>query len=61
AFLGIRKDAALFKKPGTSEFLDWVEALRGFEETPPLSAETPLPYPSLLFKLRADWQKYTGV
>ncbi len=60
AFLGIRKDAALFKKPGTSEFLDWVEALRGFEQTSPLPSETPPPYPSLLFKLRADWLKYMG-
>ncbi|MGC9395377.1 MAG: AAA family ATPase [Anaerolineae bacterium] len=63
-FLDVRQDAALFKKPGTSEFLDWVEALRGFalpgEKPPTVSPETLPPYPSLLFKLRADWLKYTG-
>jgi len=63
-FLDVRQDAALFKKPGTSEFLDWVEALRGFtlpgEKPPTVSPEALPPYPSLLFKLRADWLKYTG-
>lgn len=62
-FLNIRKDTGLYKKPGTSEFLDWIEVLRGFtplDPTPPsLTAEGKLPYPSLLFKLRADWQQYT--
>jgi MoxR-like ATPase len=62
-FLAIREDTGLFKKPGTSEFLDWIEALRGFSPldttSPNLEADNRLPYPSLLFKLRADWQQYT--
>ena len=61
-FLEIRGDTGLFKKPGTSEFLDWLEALRGFnipgQAAPGLTAEGPVPYPGLLFKLRADWQHH---
>jgi MoxR-like ATPase len=61
-FLAIRQDTGLYKKPGTSEFLDWIEALRGFAPLdptpPPLTADGTPPYPSLLFKLRADWQQY---
>ena len=63
-FLEVRQKGDLHKMPGTSEFLDWLEALRSFEPT----AYTPehlkkdkaaLPYPELLFKLRADWLRYT--
>ena len=59
AFLEIRgKD--LHKKPGTSEFLDWLKALRGFDAKPfdatKLTTDKP-PYPELLFKLRADYLK----
>jgi len=61
-FLAIREDSALFKKPGTSEFLDWLEALRGFaipgQESLPLALGGSVPHPSLLFKLRADWSRY---
>jgi len=61
-FLEIRADTALFKPPGTSEFLDWLEALRGFDipgqAAPGLTAEGPVSYPGLLFKLRADWQHH---
>jgi MoxR-like ATPase len=64
-FLEVREDAGLFKKPSTSEFLDWIEALRGFEmpeqEQPALAKATSPPYPSLLFKLRADWIKHVGI
>jgi len=63
-FLEIRKDDGLFKKPGTSEFLDWLDALQHFEKKPwtaaKLKAAKTLPYRELLFKLRADWQKYTA-
>ncbi len=64
-FLEIRKDDGLFKKPGTSEFLDWLDAMQHFEQKPwtaaKLKAAKTLPYRELLFKLRADWQKYTAV
>jgi MoxR-like ATPase len=60
-FLAIRQAGGLFKVPGTSEFLDWLEALSNFEPQP-FDAETLrniaiLPYRELLFKLRADWHK----
>lgn len=59
-FLEVRREGLLHKKPGTSEFLDWVEALRGFrggaERVPPDKGD--IPYPEVLFKLRADWQRY---
>ena len=61
-FLTIRRDWGLYKRPGTSELLDWLEALRSsekFTDNPsPFSEESPLPYPELLIKLRADWQRY---
>jgi MoxR-like ATPase len=61
-FLALRKEGALYKRPGTSEFLDWLEALRSFSHPTigrePLTADGPLPYRELLFKLRADWQRY---
>ncbi len=63
-FLTTREDDSLYKKPGTSEFLDWMEALRNFTPRPYRStglAEGPLPYPELLFKLRPDWQRHRVV
>ncbi len=64
-FLGVREDSGLFKKPGTSEFLDWLAALSHFESTSEavaqLAKEKLIPYRELLFKLRADWQKYAKV
>jgi MoxR-like ATPase len=62
-FLDVRRKGDLHKKPGTSEFLDWLEALRAFEGAPVKVAQLvepkeSLPYPELLFKLRADWQRY---
>jgi MoxR-like ATPase len=45
------------KQPGTSEFLDWLEALRGFGVSSfdaSRLAKGDLPYPELLFKLRDD-------
>ena len=61
-FKTIREDISLYKKPGTSEFLDWVEALRGFvppgRPQPVVAAEGKVPFPGLLFKLRPDWERY---
>lgn len=63
-FLQVRQEGGLFKKPGTSEFLDWLKALIGFEPEPysaeALAPEQPIPHRELLFKLRADWQKYAA-
>lgn len=69
-FVALRTGGRLHKNPGTSEFLDWLEALRGFENAPvgpervreaadeedeDADADpTPLPFPNLLFKMRAD-------
>jgi MoxR-like ATPase len=62
-FLEIRKDEDLSKKPGTSEFLDWLNALISFDSSPYPStrltnSDEPLPYRELLFKQRQDWQRY---
>lgn len=58
----LREDTSLYKKPGTSEFLDWVEALQGFtlsgKPAPTVAAEGKVPFPGLLFKLRPDWERY---
>lgn len=62
-FLKIREDDSLVKKPGTSEFLDWIEALRSFDAEIVNIAEqlitknNPIPYPELLFKHSEDWLK----
>lgn len=63
AFLSVRNKGNLYKNPGTSEFLDWLEALHSFEGNPysPALLNQPddtLPYRELLFKVRADWQQY---
>ncbi len=62
-FLEVRGKGDLYKNPGTSEFLDWLEALRGFQDVPSLldrlrDEHAPVPYPELLFKLRPDWQRH---
>jgi MoxR-like ATPase len=63
-FLSIRREAGLFKNPGTSEFLDWLHALWSFGEKKytanALAEEETIPFPDLLFKLKIDWQKYTA-
>jgi MoxR-like ATPase len=63
-FLALRNGERLHKKPGTSEFLDWLDALAHFSQTNSevvqLTSDSPLPYPELLFKLRADWQNMVG-
>jgi MoxR-like ATPase len=65
-FLKVRGKGDLYKKPGTSEFLDWLEALRGFRNVPRVVGDlrkddAKLHYPELLFKLRADWQRHAIV
>jgi MoxR-like ATPase len=61
-FLAVWNEGGLFKKPGTSEFLDWLKALHTFEPKPysaaKLKKEDLLPYRELLFKLQQDWKKY---
>jgi MoxR-like ATPase len=61
-FLAIRREAGLFKNPSTSEFLDWLNALWSFGDkkysASDLAPEKELPFPDLLFKLKADWEKY---
>lgn len=64
-FLAVRNKGDLHKKPGTSEFLDWLKAMSGFGELPGLaetlrSGEAKLPYPELLFKIHADWDRYAA-
>lgn len=63
-FLEIRNAGGLFKNPGTSEFLDWIEALQNFASKPFTASELKnskrIFFPELLFKLRADLQKYVA-
>ena len=64
-FLKVYRKGDLHKKPGTSEFLDWLEALRGFRQIPRIVTnlrkdDAKLPYPELLFKLRDDWKRQSG-
>jgi MoxR-like ATPase len=54
------EEAGLFKKPGISEFLDWIKALRRFPAAGDLAASTQLPHSGLLLKQRRDWLKYVG-
>lgn len=62
-FLNLREQDILHKKPGTSEFLDWLKALYRFEGDAFDAAaladpQQALPFPELLFKLRMDWLRY---
>ncbi|MEM6866800.1 MAG: MoxR family ATPase [Cyanobacteria bacterium P01_C01_bin.121] len=54
------RDRNWFKPPGTSEFLDWLQALHDFEAKPysakQLKKDTILPYRELLFKRQDDWR-----
>lgn len=68
-FLKIREDKGLFKIPGTSEFLDWIDALYCCKSKqnpqPPYPADELkegklIPYRELIFKIRQDWQKNTS-
>jgi MoxR-like ATPase len=63
-FLALRSEGNLYKLPGVSEFLDWLEALRGYNHPihppQPLGTGNGLPFPGALFKLRLDWQRNAG-
>ena len=64
-FTAIREAQNLFKSPGTSEFLDWLNALQKFDAQPYTAkelakSEHPIPYRELLFKIKQDWQKYAA-
>ncbi|MEP7339954.1 MAG: MoxR family ATPase [Acidobacteriota bacterium] len=60
-FAKLRREGNLHKKPGTSEFIDWVTALHDYENPKAnlaaLQTEAKLPYPELLYKLRNDWPR----
>lgn len=68
-FLQIRQHGGLYKKPGTSEFLDWLRALNQFnpnwqpqtfsseEENATIDTVLDVPHPEVVFKLRSDWQR----
>jgi MoxR-like ATPase len=60
-FAMIRQEA-LYKKPGTSEFLDWLKALHDLKKPDDarkaLSSAEGLPFRGLLLKLQPDWQRY---
>ncbi|MFL5804888.1 MAG: AAA family ATPase [Roseiflexaceae bacterium] len=63
-FHTIRQDSRLSKKPGISEFLDWLQVLHdpgSLQETETLTQDGPLPYPELLLKQREDLQHYTDL
>jgi MoxR-like ATPase len=59
-FSELREEKTLFKKPGTSELLDWIQALTSFGETIPENLITleNLPYKEVLLKIRNDWDKF---
>lgn len=66
-FLEVRRKGDLFKNPGTSEFLDWIEALQNFRPKPydvsvlkQTSNTNTIPFPEVLFKRRDDWNRYTA-
>ena len=65
-FIKIRENKGLFKIPGTSEFLDWLDALYHCQTNqnpqPPYSLNDLqegelIPYRELIFKIRQDWQR----
>lgn len=59
-FLTLRREEGLFKNPGTSEFLDWLNALWSYPTKQYSAAELAqaevIPFPELLFKLKRDWE-----
>jgi len=64
-FLTVRNEGGLIKKPGTSEFLDWLKALHTFGEKPydpnklkDKDESKQLPYRELLLKTQQDWRKF---
>jgi MoxR-like ATPase len=64
-FQQLREGGNLHKKPGTSEFLDWVKTLHQFDSGMDVEKQlreefAKAPYPEVLFKLRADWPRATA-
>jgi MoxR-like ATPase len=59
-FSELREEKALFKKPGTSELLDWIQALTGYGEkiSEDLITLENLPHKEVLLKIRNDWDKF---
>jgi MoxR-like ATPase len=68
-FLEVRTEGGLIKRPGTSEFLDWLKALQSFVPGNPYPVaglqaggqdgnKPSLPYPELLLKVQQDWRKF---
>jgi MoxR-like ATPase len=63
-FLRLRESGELYKNPGTSEFLDWVDAMMTFGNLTTLlpvlkSRDTKqIPFREVLFKVQKDWQKF---
>ncbi|MEE3717285.1 MoxR family ATPase [Tumidithrix elongata RA019] len=62
-FLKIRENQSLYKKPGTSEFLDWLKSLQFYlteanQLKEQLQSSETVPYREVLFKHRNDWLKY---
>ncbi|MCY7407001.1 MAG: MoxR family ATPase [Alkalinema sp. CAN_BIN05] len=63
-FLRLRESGELYKNPGTSEFLDWVDAMMTFGNLTTLlpllkSLDTKqIPFREVLFKVQKDWQKF---
>lgn len=55
-FLSIRQDSELKRKPGTSEFRDWLKACENFKDRPTQRVS----FPETLFKHREDWERYSG-
>lgn len=61
-----RQNPKLRRRPGTSEFLDWLKALETFEqEAAPQSDKAEqlreaatIPYPETMFKVRDDWRPH---
>lgn len=64
----VRQNNKLRRKPGTSEFLDWLKALESFgSETSiepysidRLRSERDIPFPETIFKVRDDWRPHSA-
>ena len=63
-FIGLRNAGNLFKNPGTSEFLDWLDAMMEFGKADTLLPSLrsldskQLPFREVLFKVQKDWQQF---
>jgi MoxR-like ATPase len=66
-FLSLRESGGLFKKPSTSEFLDWIDALIEFGNGRKVMSmlrsadEKQIPFRELLFKVQKDWTQFRSV